>query len=284
MSHKIIHVISVIDYIEQNLCKTLNLEMVSNAMHYSKYHLHRMFTEITGISIHHYIQRRKLTEAAWLLVFSNQSILEISFIAGYESQQAFTSIFKEMYKKTPNQYREEKEFYPLQLKYVLNKHAMKDNSAAAWKEEIALSSYTDIPQWLQLSQLVIDGFPNLKEKDHIQSLIQHIEKKQGFILKDNHATAGAMIYEPKDRHIAFLGIHPQYDKETIAKAFLLKIIGDDPQIHNISITTFRQGDKADSGYRQLFKRLGFTENELLVEFGYPTQKMILQCNCQEEQQ
>ena len=34
----------------------------------------------------------------------------------YESQQAFTNIFKQMYKKTPNEYRMNEEFYPLQLR------------------------------------------------------------------------------------------------------------------------------------------------------------------------
>lgn len=40
--------------------------------------------------------------------------MEIAAIAGYESQQAFTAVFKEMYKKTLGKYREEEEFYPLQ--------------------------------------------------------------------------------------------------------------------------------------------------------------------------
>lgn len=43
----------------------------------------------------------------------------------------------------------------------------------------------------------------------------------------------------------------------------------------ISITTFREGDKADLGYREVFQKLGFAEAELLIEFGYPTQKFIL---------
>ena len=46
-----------------------------------------MFADTIGISIHDYVQRRKLTEAAKLLVFSQKPILEISLVAGYESQQ-----------------------------------------------------------------------------------------------------------------------------------------------------------------------------------------------------
>lgn len=70
--------------------------MKVSLMHYSKYYLHRIFTKTTGVTIHAYLQRRRLTEAAKLLVFSNTSILEIALISGYESQQAFTERFKAM--------------------------------------------------------------------------------------------------------------------------------------------------------------------------------------------
>lgn len=51
---------------------------------------------------------------------SDKSIMEIALIAGYGSQQAFTTIFTLMYKKSPNQYRATEEFQPLQLHYILN--------------------------------------------------------------------------------------------------------------------------------------------------------------------
>ena len=44
----------------------------------------------------------------------------------------------------------------------------------------------------------------------------------------------------------------------------------------VTVTTFREGDKADTGHRNTIKSLGFAEAELMVEFGYPTQKFILQ--------
>ena len=67
----VISIETVIDYIEANLDGKLDLEMVAEAVHYSKYHLHRMFTSTVGMTIHDYVQRRQLTEAAKLLVFSD---------------------------------------------------------------------------------------------------------------------------------------------------------------------------------------------------------------------
>ena len=129
MEHQVINIEMVIDYIENNLDGKIDLETVANVIHYSKYHLHRMFTSTVGMTIHDYVQRRQLTEAAKLLVFSDKPIIEIAFICGYESQQAFSSIFKSMYKIPPAEYRDNCEFYPLQLRFTLHRNTSKRNSA-----------------------------------------------------------------------------------------------------------------------------------------------------------
>lgn len=275
MLRNVANVIVAINYIEEHLSDKLDLEIVANAVHYSKYHLHRIFTETVGLTIHDYVQRRQLTEAAKLLVFSDKPILEIAFISGYESQQAFTTIFKAMYKKSPNQYRENEEFYPLQLRYTLNKEPTKIETDIDWKTEIAFATLLDIPQWMELVRLVIDGFPYLKENEYEEMLKQYIQKKHALIIKDNNIAIGIMAFNAEIGSIDFLGIHPQYRKKGITKAFLQKAMDELLRDKVISITTFREGDKADPGYRKIFKSLGFAEAELLVEFGYPTQRFVL---------
>ena len=141
MPGNIKNVMTAIDYIESHLHEKLDLETVAGAVHYSKYHLHRMFTSTVGLTIHDYVQRRQLTEAAKLLVLSDRPILEIALSAGYESQQSFTDIFKAMYKKSPNRYREEEEFYPLQLKYVLNENPT-NLEEKEWQDTIVFASST----------------------------------------------------------------------------------------------------------------------------------------------
>ena len=68
MPENIKNVMSAIDYIESHLHEKLDLETVAGAVHYSKYHLHRMFTGTVGLTIHDYVQRRQLTEAATFLM------------------------------------------------------------------------------------------------------------------------------------------------------------------------------------------------------------------------
>ena len=64
----------VIDYIEKHLEETLDLDNIARQAGYSKYHLHRMFLSIVGFTVHNYVQRRRLTEAASLLSFTDKSI------------------------------------------------------------------------------------------------------------------------------------------------------------------------------------------------------------------
>lgn len=341
----------VIDFIEGHLTEDLDLDMVADAVHYSKYHLHRLFVNEVGLTIHDYVQRRRLTEAARLLVFSDKPILEIALLAGYESQQAFTSIFKEMYKKTPGQYREDEVFYPLQLRFVLNENPAKFGEASDWKRRITVAEENDVSGWMELVRLVIDGFPYLDEEQYVARLREYIGRGQALILKDGDTAIGIMAFhEEKECHspavrtrsqsgsdgsaacdraggdgsfvrkrtggdglstcnrvVDFLGVHPQYKKQGIAEAFLAKLwemtsgakradgmLGDEKRNAKnapgdgtsnadnwngkgiVTVTTFRDGDKADTGYREMFQRLGFAEAELLVEFGYPTQRLVLQ--------
>ena len=276
MQNNIEKVIAAIDYIENHLSDKVDLELVAEAVHYSKYYLHRIFTKTVGLTVHDYVKRRQLTEAAKLLVFSDKPIIEIAFIAGYESQQAFSDIFKLMYKKSPGQYRNDEEFYPLQLRYILNKNPMALDQKIDLEKEIQFASMEDIPKWIELVRLVVDGFPCLDEKQYVEQLKDCIKKKQALILKDKDIAIGIMGITIATGSIDFLGIHPQYRKQGITQAFLKKAISLLITSDEISVTTFREGDKADTGYRNIFKNFGFAEAELLVEFGYPTQRFVLQ--------
>ena len=143
----VVSIETVIDYIEANLDGKLDLETVAEAVHYSKYHLHRMFTSTVGMTIHDYVQRRQLTEAAKLLAFSDRPIIEVTFICGYESQQAFSSAFKSMYKIPPAEYRDNREFYPLQLRFALHRNVA---NKVFTKDDICLAEKADIPAWMNL--------------------------------------------------------------------------------------------------------------------------------------
>ena len=273
--NKVENIISVINYIEEHLSEKLTLSSIAKSVGYSKYHLHRIFSDTVGLSIHDYVQRRQLTEAAKLLVFSDRPILEIALISGYESQQAFTNIFRQMYKKSPNEYRSDEEFYPLQLKFDLKAGSPQNHTMMDAKENISFATAEDIPVWMDLVHLVVDGFPHLNESEYLMTLKEYIRKKQALILKSEGIAVAVMTISHNTGSIDFFGVDPLYRNSNIARLFLDKLMNEFLADRSISITTFREGDKADTGYRDAYLNLGFAEAELLTEFGYPTQRLIL---------
>lgn len=267
-----VNIDTVIDYIENHISEKIDLETVAAAANYSKYHLHRMFTETVGLTIHDYTHRRQLTEAAKLLVFSDKPILEIAFICGYESQQSFTTAFTSMYKTSPAQYRDRQAFYPLQLRFVIHNRRL---NTALTKNDIRLAAMEDIPSWMELLPLVIDGYPALDEAGYLYKLKIFIQNKRALVLKDGDLLIGALAFSFPPCSIEFMGIHPQYRRRGIQKLFLDALLEDYYPEQDIYTTTYREGDRADTGYRKELQKLGFAERELLVEFGYPTQRFVL---------
>lgn len=278
-NQSVISIEAVIDYIESHLDGKLELETVAEAVHYSKYHLHRLFTETVGMTIHDYVQRRQLTEAAKLLVFSDKPIIEIAFICGYESQQSFSLAFKAMYKSPPAEYREERSFYPLQLRFILHRGTMAMEFTI---QDIRLAEKKDIVDWMNLMRLVIDGYPVMDEDDYLAKLEESIDEKRALVLREGDILIGAMAFTYSPGSIEFLGVHPQYRNRGLQKVFLDALLEIYLPGQEISTTTFRERDKADTGHRDMLLQLGFAEKELLTEFGYPTQRFVLPPKKQED--
>ncbi len=115
----------IIDYIEVNLSapERLNVEEIARHAGYSKFHINRMFSEVTGCTIHRYVKERRLSEAARKLVMEEDSIARIAQDALYQSQQAFTLEFKKVYGCTPMTYRKARINRQLRRKEVVMKHS-----------------------------------------------------------------------------------------------------------------------------------------------------------------
>lgn len=261
-----------IEYIEKHLDEKLALETVATALSYSKFHLRRLFTKTVGLTIHDYAVRRQLTEAAKLLVFSQKPIIEIALISGYESQQAFSCAFKAMYKLTPAEFRDAEDFYPLQFEIRLRDTLPETEFT---KDDIRFATTADIADWLELVSFTIDGFPCLDETEYLDNLRHFISERRALILRNDDMAIGIMAFSYETGSIDFMAVHPQYRRLGTTKVFLDKLMDEILLGRELSITTFRAGDRADTGYREELSRLGFAERELLVEFGYPTQRFVL---------
>ncbi|MBX9975966.1 helix-turn-helix transcriptional regulator [Cytobacillus firmus] len=95
----------VIYFLEECLLDDWQLDDYASQIGYSKFHLSRIFKQETGLTISEYIRKRRLATAAMYLLYSDESILQIAFELQYQSQEAFTRSFKELYKMPPGKYR-----------------------------------------------------------------------------------------------------------------------------------------------------------------------------------
>ena len=93
------------EYIEENLTQDIKVQDIIQSAGFSQYHFMRLFKAISGHTISNYIKRRKMTEASKLLLTTDMRILDIAILFGYNSQEAFTRAFKEVYNVTPHTYR-----------------------------------------------------------------------------------------------------------------------------------------------------------------------------------
>lgn len=112
----------VINYIENNLDKEIDLAKIAENIGYSKFHLNRIFAEETGCTIYKYLQVRRLTIAAEKLTNTDRPITQIAYEAGYNSQQAFSLAFKQVYVYPPKIYRDMGVFIPRQTKLSMCLH------------------------------------------------------------------------------------------------------------------------------------------------------------------
>lgn len=94
-----------IDYIETHLDESLTSAHICRQIGFSSYHFHRVFKANVGMSLREYIRIRRLTSAAMMLLYTEESIINITLYHHFESQEAFTRAFKKYYGLPPGRYR-----------------------------------------------------------------------------------------------------------------------------------------------------------------------------------
>lgn len=103
----IFRVNKVIDFIDSNIDKTLNLATLANVANFSPYHFHRIFSAFTGETLNSFIKRLRIEKAASLLLNNAETpVSEIAFLCGFNSESVFSRTFKEYFKYSAKQYRQ----------------------------------------------------------------------------------------------------------------------------------------------------------------------------------
>jgi AraC family transcriptional regulator len=95
----------VIDYVNNNLNKSISLEELASVAFFSPFHFHRIFVAVTGETVNNFTNRIRNEKAARLLKFSKKSISEISMECGFSSSSTLSRLFKQYFGISPSEYR-----------------------------------------------------------------------------------------------------------------------------------------------------------------------------------
>lgn len=94
-----------IQYIRDNFKSDLNMAVVSNciSMNYSLFSLN--FKQYTGMNFVNYLKKIRIEEAKHMLVETDEKIIDIAQMVGYENEKHFMKIFKSACGVSPSEYR-----------------------------------------------------------------------------------------------------------------------------------------------------------------------------------
>jgi len=98
---------TVVDYLHAHFTSDFTLEDIAAIVHYSPYHLIRIFKAETGTTPFEYLVDLKIAKAKELLKTTSKNITEICFTCGFNNRSHFSAVFKRKVGVSPSRYRME---------------------------------------------------------------------------------------------------------------------------------------------------------------------------------
>lgn len=170
----------VIDYVNNNLDKSISLDELASVAFFSPFHFHRIFVAVTGETVNHFTNRIRLEKTARLLKFSEKSISEIAIECGFSSNATLSRLFKQYFGIPPSEYRNNTEIknskirkalfpvnqyhYPIADEELVNKFPVEIRELPrrriaylrvldSFREGVVLNAFENIIQWAKKMDL-----------------------------------------------------------------------------------------------------------------------------------
>lgn len=96
-----------VEYVAKKFREKISLEQMAYDLGVSKYVLSRLFSKTFHCNFAGYVNGIRLNYALAMLDGTNESITNICYDCGFESQRTFNRVFKERYRMTPREYRKQ---------------------------------------------------------------------------------------------------------------------------------------------------------------------------------
>ena len=92
-------------FIEQNVSRSILLDDIVQVLHFSRSYISRVFKDRYGVSPLHYHTLLRVQKAKGMIQFTNMPLSEIAVLAGFESSQDFSRVFKKAEGVPPSAFR-----------------------------------------------------------------------------------------------------------------------------------------------------------------------------------
>jgi AraC family transcriptional regulator len=97
--------LQVLDYIDTHLNQDIKLADLAQLLSMSQFHFSHLFKQAIGTAPYQYLLQQRVERAKQLLKQTDQSIMDIAFLCGFNSHSHLTKQFRQFTGMTPKAYR-----------------------------------------------------------------------------------------------------------------------------------------------------------------------------------
>ena len=190
---------------ERHLSTPFPFSLWAKHCHYSPYHLRHLFTETIGVPPHQYLRRRRLTEgrtAAGLLL---TAALGDRFLSRVRKSTGFLRRLPASLPYVPGPFPGQGLLYPLQL---FPEEPFLWTSGQREAGPPSRLPQKDIPTWMALAHLSIDGYPCWVEGTYRAALSAAISDQRAWVWAGQEML-GIATLAPQGDHLAYWAVHPR---------------------------------------------------------------------------
>ncbi len=126
-----------------------------------------------------------------------------------------------------------------------------------------------------MMEQVKEDFPGYQETEFLEALYKTIDCKEAFLEEKEGRLAGMLTFSYQQKELTFLAVMPEFRKQGVGKRLIKRMIECFKDGETVHVITFREGDQKGMAARCCYHSCGFVDDEELVVFDYPCQKMVL---------
>jgi AraC family transcriptional regulator len=97
--------LQVLEYINEHLEQDIKLADLAALLSMSQFHFSHQFKQAIGTTPYQYLLQQRVERAKQLLKQSDQSIMDIAFLCGFNSHSHLSQQFRQLTGMTPKDYR-----------------------------------------------------------------------------------------------------------------------------------------------------------------------------------